>query len=217
MPRRPAILSSLALAALALSACNASAPTTSAGNPAAVTTPPASTNPGASQASPGGSAPSGGLPIPGLNADPALEAQLPTQVRGTTLQKLSFRGSDFLSFAGGEDNDLKNMFERLGTSPANMSVALAIDTTDQLGAQTFAFKLAGTDANRLLQELVSSARAENKDVVIGQVTLGGKSATTITNPASSEGVIYAYAKGDTVFAVQATNQQIADEILRQMP
>jgi hypothetical protein len=185
-------------------------------SPAAVTTPPAPSSPAATQ-TPGGTGPSGGLPIPGLNADPALEAQLPSVVRGVTLQKLSFRGSDFMSFAGGEDNDLKNMFERLGTSPQNMSVALALDTTEQLGAQTFAFKLAGTDANRLLQELVNSARAENKDVVIGQVTLGGKSVTTITNPASTEGVIYAYAKGDTVFAVQATNQQIANEIVGQMP
>jgi len=211
-PRFPVLLSA-ALGTLFLAGCAANAPTTSGGSPAAVTTPPATSG---ATASSGGSA-SGGLPIPGLNADPALEAQLPSQVRGRTLQKLSFRGSDFLSFAGGADNDLKNMFERLGTSPQNMTVALALDASDQLGAETFAFKLAGTDANRLLQELVNSARAENKDVVVGQATLGGKSVTSITNPGSDEGVIYAYAKGDTVFAVQSKDPGVADEVLRQMP
>jgi hypothetical protein len=211
---RSPVLLSAALGALFLGGCAASAPTTSGGSPAAVTTPPATS---AATASSGATAPSGGLPIPGLNADPALEAQLPSQVRGRTLQKLSFRGSDFLSFAGGADNDLKNMFERLGTSPQNMTVALALDASDLLGAETFAFKLAGTDANRLLQELINSARAENKDVVIGETTLGGKSVTTITNPSSDEGVIYAYAKGDTVFAVQSKDPGVADEVLRQMP
>jgi hypothetical protein len=215
MLRHPPLPAAIALIAVLLAGCAAAAPTTSVSSPAALTTPPAA--PAATQASPGGTAPSGGLPIPGLNADPALEAQLPSLVRGTRLQKLSFRGGDFMSFAGGEDNDLKAMFERLGTSPQNMTVALAIDTTDTLGAQTFAFKLAGTDATRLLQELINSARAENKNVVIGQVTLGGKSVTTIDNPASTEGVIYAYAKGDTVFATQAKDQTIADEVLRQMP
>jgi hypothetical protein len=212
---RPA---SLALAILFVAGCASSAPTTSVGSPAAVTTPPASSAPGATQPTAGPTAnASGGLPIPGFNADPALEAQLPSDVRGRSLAKISVRGADLPSFGGGQADAFREMFSRLGTSPQNMTVAMALDMTGSLGAQAIAFRLVGTDATRLIGEFTNAAKSGNSNAVIGQVTLGGKNVTTITVPGSAEGILYAYPKGDTVFMVQAKDQGVAEEILRQMP
>jgi hypothetical protein len=207
-------LPALWIAGILVAGCAASAPTTSAGSPAAVTTPPAGSP--ATTAAPTATV-SGGLPVPGLNADPALEAQLPGDVRGRSLTKVSVKGSSLPNVGSGQADAFNEMLRRLGTSAENLTVALALDLTGALGAQAFAFRLAGTDAARLINELRQAATASNQNVVIGQATLGGKSVTTITNPASTQGVLYAYAKGDTAFMVQAKDQALAEEILSRMP
>ena len=197
-----------ALPALLLAACAAGAPASPSASPAAATTPPAATSPSSPAGSPGA--------IPSFNADPALEAQLPNQIDGKTLQKLSFRGDTFAQ-VGGEDNELTALLQRLGTSAQNLSLAVAVDPTGGVSAQLFAIRLAGTDANRVIQELINAAKSNNANVGVQQSTVGGKSVTTVTDPTDEDGVVYVYARGDVVFGTQTTDPATADKILRALP
>jgi hypothetical protein len=148
-----------------------------------------------------------------LHADPALEAQLPNEINGRTLEKLSLRATASSALTP----RIKALLERLGTSAESFSMAIAVDPTGTMPAQLFAIRLAGTDAEPVIQALINAQRAFAAGVTIQQATVGGKTVTTITDPSGVAGVVYAYARGDIVFGAESHDAATAEMVLRAMP
>lgn len=214
MRLRPTLALLIVLAALLIAACT-TAPTSS--TPAAATSGTGASPSGSAGASAPGASPGGSLGIPQFNADPALEAQIPNQINGVTLQKLSFRGQDFVTAGAATDPELAQLFQRLGTSPQNLSIAIGFDASGSMQTGVLAIRVAGSDANRVIQELGNAARQQNAAASVSQRTVGAKSVTTITEPDDSSGAIHLYARGDTVFGVTGGDAAATDQILGQLP
>lgn len=211
------LVPSFVLGALLIGACTtapAAAPSgTTAGASASPSAAGTSAAPTGAPASPGASF---ALPS-GFNADPSLEAQLPNQIAGKTLQKFSFRGQDFLAAGAAADPELAQLFQRLGTTPENLSVAIGVDASGDSEGGVLAIRVAGTDANRVIQELGNAAKTQNASTAISQRTVGGKSVTTIVEPDDPSGALWLYAKGDVVFGVTGSDATFAEQALGQLP
>ena len=205
--------------ALVAGAC-ATSPAATTSPAAASPTATASPSPSPTQSpSPAAGATSPGIALPSFNADPQLAAQLPSEVRGTQLQKVSFAGAQFLTGNDENSREFRDTLTRLGKSPADVTVAAAADPASALKVQIVAFKVAGADANRVLQELLASARRESTaGVDVAQTTIGGKSVTTMLDKdETDEGLAYLYPKGDTVFFVQSPDRALAEEAVSKLP
>ena len=164
----------------------------------------------------------GGSPgLPDFNADPALEAQLPDEIRGTILTKFSFRAADVLD-EGAVDEETQRFLETItgmGASLDDVSLAFAADMSGGLNVQLIAFKVAGANANQLLAAIVAEAETDaGPGDQIGQASLGGKTVTTLLDASSStEGPAYLYASGDTVYLAQSPDEVLAGEVLAALP
>jgi hypothetical protein len=159
--------------------------------------------------------------LPNFNADPALEDQLPDEIRGTTLTKFSFRAADVLD-EGAVDEETQRFLETItamGASLDDVSLAVAADMSGGLNVQLIAFKVAGANADQLLAAIVAEAESDaGPGDQIGEANLGGKSVTTLLEASSStEGTAYLYASGDTVYLAQSSDEALAGEVLAALP
>jgi hypothetical protein len=215
---RLTLLRPVALAVLLIAACTTAPATSPSGTAAGTAASPGGTAASSPAASATGAAsPGGSLAFPSFNADPSLEAQLPNQINGKTIQKISFRGQDFLQAGGATDPELAQLFQRLGTSAENLSVAIGFDASGSMDAGVLAIRVAGTDANRVIQELGNAAKSQNAATAITQQTIAGKNVTTIAEPDDPSGALHLYARGDVVFGVTGSDAATAQQLLSQLP
>jgi hypothetical protein len=178
----------------------------------AASSPPASSA-ASVEASPSASAPASGSPsasvaLPsGLNADTDLEKQLPDELAGAKLTKLSMKGSDFLT-AGGAANTkpFTDLLSALGKSTNDFSVAVASSATS--GITVVAFRIAGADVSKAVPLFLTAATTNTANASVSDASVGGKSVKKLSAP--SEMAAYVYAHGDIMFFVQ---QQTANEAL----
>jgi hypothetical protein len=165
--------------------------------------------------------PSGSISIPSFSfpsEDKDLEGRLPNVLNGTPLQKISLKGSTFLSGNASNQQDLVDFLTALGKSPNDMSVAFAADPTNNLKVQLGAFKVNGVDSNALLNGYIAAAKQSSPQSTITSGSVGGRNVTEIVDPSGKEaGTAYVYANGDTLFYVLTADPALAATALQALP
>ncbi len=217
-----------AVLAIVVTACGNStatpAPTqaraSSAGQASAAPTPVASTASSAaaptavSSAAPAastGAAPTA-LVIPSFTSDKELEATLPDTYKSLPLRKFSFTGKDLLSNANQDNADLIALLQTLGKSAEDLSYAIAADSTDTLGVSFGAYRIKGADASAWMGTLWDLAQKQNPGTALTDVNLGGRSVKRVVDP-DSEDITYAWPKGDILFIVITTTDELAGDAI----
>jgi len=194
---RPRHVLSAAAAALLLAACQASASPVASPSPSEVAT-------------------SGG-PLPSFVGAPDLEATLPTDAAGITLQSFSMSGPDFI--AGEVDERFVTFIESLGADIQDVSVAIAFGANAD-GTQTasiLAFQVIGATAPDLVDEFKATADEGADPLVWHAETIGGKSVElSDTNPDFPTPVAL-YATGEVLYFVSSTDPNATEEILAFLP
>ena len=153
---------------------------------------------------------SGALPsfaIPSFTADKDLEALLPSTFDGAPLQKISFKGAQFL----GQDptSDFNKTVTALGLNASDVSMAAAVDAA----VQFVAIRFAGADSGKLLQVFQAASQASGD--LIGSVNLGGKD--VIKTKDSSGSFSYLYVRNDVVLGVTTKDDATAAKALAVLP
>jgi hypothetical protein len=204
---------------LVLANCQSAAPS---GSPTSTPAPTEAPTPEPTESATDGTEPTEGAGgLPNFNADPALEAQLPDEIRGTTLTKFSFRAGDVLQ-EGGVDEDTQRFLDTItgmGASIDDVSLAFAADMSGGLNVQLIAFRVAGANADQLLAAIVAEGeRDAGPGDEIGEASLGGKNVTTLLEDSSTtDGPAYLYASGDTLYLAQSPDEALAGEALAALP
>jgi hypothetical protein len=149
--------------------------------------------------------------LPSMNADADLEAQLPDEVGGQALQKVSFAGSEFLGTGNPQAAEFEALLQRLSKTADDFTFAVAGGAAINISA----FKIEGTDSNQLLQSILDTGA--NRGMVVAEETRGGKAITKLTPPTGP--VQHYYTKGDVVFVVQSPsgNAALIDEAISKLP
>jgi hypothetical protein len=198
------------VAAVAMAGCDtgsaSSAPGDASGTVASPSTPPASSS-GPKSLAP---SPSAGLVLP--HADPALEALLPAEFEGKPLTKFSV---DPISAAAGGES-IGAMAKAIGDKSGNFGLAYASNPSDPT-FNIIALRVPGAESTALAQGFAGLLIQDTQGAEANQVTLGGKSVTHVTAPNSALGDNWFYAKGDTLFGVQASSPDRAAALLALLP
>jgi hypothetical protein len=210
-------LAASAVLAVLVAACGGSAtaaPSAAAPSAAESVTPSVAPSPSAeASATPAEStAPdaSGAIPsiaLPSFTPDKALEALLPSTFDGAPLQKISFKGAQFL----GQDptSDFNKTVTALGLNASDVSMAAAVDAA----VQFVAIRFAGADSGKLLQVFQAASQASGE--LIGSVNLGGKD--VIKTKDSSGSFSYLYVRNDVVLGVTTKDDATAAKALAVLP
>jgi hypothetical protein len=145
--------------------------------------------------------------IPSFTPDKALEALLPSTFDGAPLQKISFKGAQFL----GQDptSDFNKTVTALGLNASDVSMAAAVDAA----VQFVAIRFAGADSGKLLQVFQAASQASGD--LIGSVNLGGKD--VIKTKDSSGSFSYLYVRNDVVLGVTTKDDATAAKALAVLP
>lgn len=154
--------------------------------------------------------PSSGLVLP--HADPALEALLPAEFEGKPLTKFSV---DPISAAAGGES-IGAMAKAIGDGSGNFGLAYASNPTDPT-FNIIALRVPGAESAALAEGFAALLIQDTRGAEADQVTLGGKPVTHVTAPDSSLGDNWFYAKGDTLFGVQASTPDRAEALLKLLP
>jgi len=217
MRRSRSVLVLGATLGLALAACSGAA----SPSPAAVTSPSAtSASPSPSPASASSPSPAAAsasarvLPSLSLHGDAALEAMLPDQVGGTTLQKFSFQGAGAFSSGASGSQELQDALGQIGKSPNDVSFAVAASTDS--GVTIGAFRVNGADANNVVSAFIQAGQKANPGTTVSDASMSGKSVKKVVDPSETKPT-YVYAHGDVMFFVQADSDALLNEVFSKLP
>ena len=192
-------------AALTMAGCGGS----SASAPAGGATPSPAPDSSSGPASPAPS-PSSNLVVP--HADPELEALLPSEFEGRPLTKLSV--DPITSATGGEA--IAALAKEVGDGSGNFSLAYASNPGDP-SFNLIALRAPGAESVALAEGFAALLIQDTRGAEAEQVNLAGKGVTHVTAPGNAIGDAWFYAKGDTVFAVQAGSPEKAEALLMVLP
>lgn len=195
----------LAAAATFIAACGGGAATTAPTTAATVA--PATVAP--TQGADASELPGFSFAIPsGFNADKDLEALLPDDIGGETVQKLSMTGDSFMGVGQGTE-DLQKVLDQFGKSPSDLSVAFASSTK----ASIIAFRIKGVDGSKIFDAFL--AASQDQDVAsMSDVNIAGKAAKKVTD--STGQTLYLYATGDAIVTITDINGGLTDPVLQQI-
>lgn len=186
---------SAAAAALLLAACQASASPASSPSPSEVAT--------------------SGVPLPSFVGAPDLEATLPTEAGGISMQAFSMSGPDFVE--GDENPQFTAFIESLDADISDVSVAFAFGANSD-GTQTasvLAFQVEGASADELIEAFKASAE---QGLVWSPATIGGKSVeASDPDPPDFPTPVALYAADDVLYFVSSTDPNAFEEILVFLP
>ncbi len=207
MRRLSAIAGVFVAATFAVAACGGSTPATS--GPALPTLPA-----GAVPTVPTGAVPTIALPslpvgvLPSFNGDPTLAAKFPTTIGGkpVTPATTALYSSLFASFGGAyEAQKFAAAMGSIGVDPNTVSYGAASVELSDTNTIT-AIRTPNYSAAQFLSALPGLTAIFSPDEpapTVGQVSVGGKTVTTLTD--SSETTTYYYASGDTIWTTDATD------------
>jgi len=206
---------------LVLTGCGSSASNSpsnpAGGSPAAASSAPAplsSSEPSAVATTPSSSALPSLPAVTSSHADPALEALLPAEISGTSMQRSSATLAALLA-SGGDRSAIDAFLRGLGKSESDGTYAAAFDPTNTVGGGIFAFKIAGVNADVLLPAIVS---VEQSDLGAGattkQATVGGKSVTVVSVGTGVNDTEWVYGRDEVVFVIHAADEAHAATFLQ---
>jgi hypothetical protein len=163
---------------------------------------------------------SSGVALPSLPSSAKdLEALIPDNIGGITLQKSSMQGDAFLS-VGGASDDIQHFLDGLGVSPDEVAVAfgfgVSADAQREFGM--FIFRAEGAGADRLLDVFKEATDADATAPLNWQsAELGGKQVQRATAPDNANRILYLYASGDILVSLAVTREDDAAEALEALP
>jgi hypothetical protein len=144
-----------------------------------------------------------------------LEALLPDELGGDTLQKFSMTGADFMT-QGSDNEEFVDFLDRVGAQPQDISVAFAFAATDaQKGI--FAFRVKGADSDQLEEEFQKSFETDTPGITWTSDVISGKQVHTATTDADTGEKTFLYVRDDIVFAVIASDDDTAVEAFSKLP
>jgi hypothetical protein len=177
---------------------------------------------------PSSSSPSHGAPSqPAATATPdvfpsspeALEALIPDEIQDVALQKLSMRGSEFVS-SGSATEEAQQFLSGLGVSADQVAVAAGFGASADASnvLVVFLFRAEGASTDRLVQGFKDATQARRDATMEWHaVELGGKQVEMAADPAQANQAIYLYARGEVLVFVAATDEAQAAEALAALP
>jgi len=140
--------------------------------------------------------------------DKELEAALPDSFMGVTLHKLSLKGSSALGGSTASGKQLTALLQSLGKTPNDISVAVAVDSTDKLGVTFVAERIIGVDASVWAPQLFQIEEQQAKGTTVTQTNLGGRDVSRVVEP-NVDFIAYAWASGDILFVVSTKSDALA--------
>jgi hypothetical protein len=209
--RNSPTLAALVLAAM-LAACGGSTSSTAASaESSAAGSEAASPSPSVAASTPA-------LPSSGTVAD--LEALIPNEIGGITLQKFSMRGNEFVS-SGSASEETREFLEDLGVSTDDVAVAFGFGGSTASGegaVVVFVFRALGAGSDRLVTVFMEATdKAREAPLDWQPTTVGGKGVYRAADPEQNNQTVYLYAIDDTLFFLAATREADAAEALAALP
>lgn len=193
----------LAAAGLALAAC---------GGGAASTAPTVSVAP---SVAPSTAVEPSAAATPNLHGAADLEAALPDTIGGVPVLKFSF-SIDELAASGGADQ-IGAIIQVAGGDPASVQLAMG-NTGTNAQANVLALRADGVDGGKLVDAYQQVALEASESTSASRETIGGREVIRLKSPTSNPlGDLWIYAKGDTLFGVQSKDEDLAAELLAQLP
>ena|SRR3990170_2570957 len=160
-----------------------------------------------------------GLPSFSAGVVAELEALIPDEIGGVTMQKFSMRGDQFLT-SGQEDPTTARFLEELGVSPNDVSIAFGFGFAPDFtsGAAMFVFRAEGASEDRLLQ-VFKDSMDEDRDVPLEwtTVTIAGHQVESATDADADDQAMFLYAKGELLYFVSTTDPAAAEEVIAGLP
>jgi hypothetical protein len=161
-----------------------------------------------------------GVALPSLgNSDKELEALIPNQAAGVTLQKFSMKGSEFATSANADAETLA-FLSALGVSARDIGVAFGFGYSAEAKAAIaiFAFRAVGASPDRLVQQFKQATNRNRPTPLSWQsATVGGKSVQWAADASQQDVRLYLYGRGDVLFLVSATTESQAADALGKLP
>jgi hypothetical protein len=146
-----------------------------------------------------------------------LEALIPDEIGGITLQKFSMQGDEFVS-SGGATEETQQFLKGLGVDTDDVAVAAGFGSSTDTGALVvFVFRADGAGTDRLLTVFKKALDSDRDEALEWEAAnVGGKQVERASD-AEQEGQVYLYAQGDVLFYLAATREEDAAEALEALP
>lgn len=177
---------------------------------------PAGTGAAAATADPNATADASTPPDVPTHDAPALEALLPAQVSGSTLEAQSVTGDD--GFLGGDEwsTVMTTFLTAQKKGPPDLQYAFSSDPAGKIDVNVGVYRVTGVAGTPLRDALVEGWKALATDVKVSQVTLDGK-AVTKGDDGTDYPFSYLYVRGDLVFEIYTSDEAIATATLAALP
>lgn len=148
---------------------------------------------------------------------PALEALLPPDVNGTTLQAESLTGETLLN-SDDWSAALTKFLTSVSKTSTDLQYASAADPNGSLDLQIGVYRVVGldTEATGLRDALVEAWKTLSPDLKISQVTLGGKALTKGDN-GGDFAPSYLFVRGNLVYEIDSGDEAIVIAALAALP
>lgn len=160
-----------------------------------------------------GAVPSIDLP----NSDAELEALLPDEIGGLTLQKSSMKGDEFLAI-GDDTGEFADFLSRMNAQPDDVSIAFAFGPVAESSVGVSAFRVQGANRDELIDELRGLLEADGTAADLEPANVGGKDVLAGVGGEGQGGTaVYLYGTGDIVFFISTTDEDSAAEVLSNLP
>ena len=150
----------------------------------------------------------------GRNAAPELEALLPTTLGGVSLTIESQAGTDLATESAAFDAFLAS----LGKSRADFTLASAY-SPGGLKAAVGAWRVNGADSALLLPGFATAVQASSTTTLTQvEEIVAGRAVNRIGDPGQlTQGPLYVFVRGDTLWFVQTTERALAEEAMNKLP
>lgn len=164
---------------------------------------PGATSPGGSTAAPVTQAPAGTNPgepsmvLPSFDlpsGDEELEALLPDDIAGETVQKFSMTGDTFMGGAG--NPEVAAVLDQFNKTAGDLSVAFGGTEAVAL----IAYRLKGVEGSEFFNAFLGAA-GEDGAVTVTDAAYGGKAVKKVVSSSADIGTVYVYTAGDVMFIV----------------
>lgn len=205
---------SIILAVLLLVAACSSEPAASSAQSADAATP----TPAPTATAPAGES---GIPLPSLpsfgEGAGNLADVVPDVVGGHIITYQHMTGDD-PAFTEDIDDEALDFLERLDASPSDITTAFGFGGDFAAGAVVgiSAFQVAGADETRLRDEYISILQ-DDDDIAPQPATIAGKNVFVFSDDEDEEAFNALYSRGDTLWIVFASAQELLEDALGQLP
>jgi hypothetical protein len=148
------------------------------------------------------------------HAAPELEALLPTTLGGVSLTIESQAGTDLATESAAFDAFLAS----LGKSRADFTLASAY-SPGGLKAAVGAWRVKGADSALLLPGFATAVQASSTTTLTQvEEIVAGRAVNRIGDPGQlTQGPLYVFVRGDTLWFVQTTERALAEEAMSKLP